>query len=68
MTRVAGKKDTWSALSCVVSTIKMSLRVWLLIALLVCSAFADPEKDGDVFVLTTSNFDDFVAGDVCHSL
>jgi protein disulfide isomerase family A protein 3 len=41
------------------------MRVCLcLVALLVCSTIAEPEKDGDVFVLTTSNFDDFVAGDI----
>ena len=51
----------------VVSQVNMlsSLRVWLCIALLVCSAFAGPEKEGDVFVLSKSNFDDFVAEDVC---
>jgi len=42
----------------------LSLRVLLCFALLACSAFAEPEKEGDVFVLSTSNFDDFVAGDI----
>lgn len=49
------------------STSMLTLRSCLLLLALVvaCVLAASPEKDGDVYVLTKDNFDDFVAGDVC---